>query len=222
MSFFERLARETEAERSALYAVPLMQDAMQGRITRETYIAYLTQAYHHVKHTLPLLMAAGARVPASKEAVRLRFAEYIKEEVGHEEWILNDIRAAGGDAAAARASKPAFATDLMTAYAWDIANRRNPIAFFGMVFVLEGTSVARASQAADILMKSLGLPRTAFTYLTSHGALDIGHMQFFEQTVNALTDPQDQEDITDVAKVMFRLFADMFRSIPHTPAKEAA
>ena len=222
MSFFERLQQETEAERGALYAVPLMRDAMQGRISRETYIAYLTQAYHHVKHTLPLLMAAGGRVPASKEAVRRRFADYIGEETGHEEWILNDIRAAGGDADAARGSKPAFATDMMTAYAWDTVNRRNPIAFFGMVFVLEGTSMSRASQAADVLMASLKLPRSAFTYLTSHGSLDVSHMQFFEETVNMLTDPQDQEDIIDMAKVMFRLFADMFRGIAHVPAMEAA
>lgn len=220
MSFYERLSRETEAERGALYEVPLMQDAMRGRISRETYIAYLTQAYHHVKHTLPLLMAAGGRVPPHKEEMRRRFADYIAEETGHEEWILNDIRAAGGDAEAARKSKPALATDIMTAYAWDVVNRRNPVSFLGMVFVLEGTSVARASQAAQVLMDSLKLPRSAFTYLTSHGALDMSHLKFFEETVNML-DAQDQEDIIEVAKVMFRLFADIFRSIPHT-VQEAA
>ena len=60
MNFFERLQKETVAEREALYHVPQIVDGMHGRITRDTYIAYLEQAYHHVKHTLPLLMAAGA------------------------------------------------------------------------------------------------------------------------------------------------------------------
>jgi len=223
MNFFERLSRETEVERAALYSVPLIADGILGQISRETYIAYLTQAYHHVKHTLPLLMAAGSRLPEEKEWIRRGFAEYIEEEVGHEEWILNDITAAGGDAEAARRSKPSLATELMTAYAWDTVMRRNPVGFFGMVFVLESTSVAQATRAADTIQKSLKLPKSAFTYLTSHGSLDIKHMKFFEDTITTIKAPKDQEDIIHVAKVIYRLFADMFRSVPHqTPAKEAA
>ena len=59
MSFFERLKKETETERNALYSVPQLVDGMQGKITRETYTTYLQEAYHHVKHTLTLLMLAG-------------------------------------------------------------------------------------------------------------------------------------------------------------------
>lgn len=223
MTFFERLTQETEVERAALYSVPLIVDALSGRISRETYIAYLTQAYHHVKHTLPLLMAAGSRMPEEKEWIRRGFAEYIEEEVGHEEWILNDIKAAGGDAEAARVSQPSFATDVMTAYAWDTVQRRNPVGFFGMIFVLESTSTAQATNAADALMTSLKLPKTAFSYLTSHGTLDLKHMKFFEETINKMDDAKDQEAIIHTAKVIYRLFADMFRSIPHTAhIKEAA
>lgn len=223
MTFFERLTKETEAERNALYSVPLIVDALSGRITRETYIAYLTQAYHHVKHTLPLLMAAGSRMPEEKEWIRRGFAEYVEEEVGHEEWVLNDIKAAGGDSEAARRSPPHFATEVMTAYAWDTVMRRNPVGFFGMIFVLESTSTAQATRAADALIASLNLPKSAFTYLTSHGSLDLKHMKFFEETINKMDDLKDQQDIIHVAKVIYRLFADMFRSIPHnTATKEAA
>ncbi len=223
MTFFDRLTVETEDERAALYGVPLIVDALAGRITRETYIAYLTQAYHHVKHTLPLLMAAGSRMPVEKEWIQRGIAEYIEEEVGHEEWVLNDIRAAGGDAEAARRSTPNFATEVMTAYAWDTVMRRNPVGFFGMIFVLESTSTAQATRAAESLKTSLKLPATAFTYLTSHGSLDLKHMKFFEETVDRMDDPIDQADIIHTAKIIYRLFADMFRSIPHTAtAKEAA
>lgn len=223
MTFFERLTQESEAERTALYSVPLIVDTLSGRISRETYIAYLTQAYHHVKHTLPLLMAAGSRIPEEKEWIRRSFAEYIEEEVGHEEWILNDIKAAGGDAEAARRSNPSLATDVMTAYAWDTVMRRNPVGFFGMVFVLESTSVAQATRVVDALITSLKLPESAFTYLTSHGSLDLTHMKFFEETINKMDDVKDQQDIIHVAKVIYRLFADMFRSIPQiAPGKEAA
>ena len=222
MNFFDRLQQETTAERDALYRVPQIVDGMQGRITRETYIAYLIQAYHHVKHTLPLLMAAGSRIPFEKEWLRRSFAEYIEEEIGHEEWILNDIRLAGGNAETARKSAPSLPVELMTAYAYDLVTRRNPIGFFGMVFVLEGTSTALATHAAEAIQKSLNLKKDCFSYLLSHGSLDIKHMQFFENTVNKITDANDQQDIIHTAKIIYHLFAEMFRSISHERAKEAA
>jgi len=222
MSFFERLQRETEAERRALYEVPLIRDALAGAISRETYLAYLTQAYHHVKHTTPLLMTAGGRLTQAQNNVRKAFAEYIEEEIGHEEWILNDIEAAGGDKEAARASEPYAATELMVAYAYDTVTRGNPVAFLGMVFVLEGTSTSLATQAAETLMGSLGLKRNCFSYLLSHGALDIEHMKFFASLVETLESEEDKRAIIHMAKRMFVLFADMFRSIPHRTQEMAA
>lgn len=215
MQFFDRLVQATEAERNALYAVPLIQDAAQGRVTRESYIAYLTQAYHHVKHTTPLLMACGSRLSSEQEWLRNAIAEYIEEEVGHQEWILNDIEQCGGDKEAARASAPSMPTELMVAYAYDTVMRGNPIGFFGMVFVLEGTSTALATNVAETLMQALGLKRSCFSYLMSHGTLDLSHMEFFKGLMNKLSNTDDQEAVIHMAKRMFVLFADMFRSIPH-------
>lgn len=222
MTFFEHLQNATQAERQSLYQVPLIVDGVAGLLTRETYIAYLTQAYHHVKHTVPLMMTAGSRLPEQKNEIRKAFAEYIEEEIGHEEWILQDISESGGDAEKARTEGPSFATEMMVAYAYDMVSRRNPVAFLGMVFVLEGTSINLATMAAEALQQSLKLPRAAFTYLLSHGALDQEHMKFFEAQVNQITDPQDQQDIIHMAKIMFRLFADVFRTIPHAGVAQPA
>ena len=222
MSFFERLKKETEAERNALYSVPIVRDGVAGSISLDSYIAYLQEAYHHVKHTLTLLMLAGGHMPPEKEWLKPVFAEYIAEETGHEQWILNDIEHAGGDADKAAASRPCLPSELMVAYAYDTVTRGNPVGFFGMVYVLEGTSTALATQAAGAIQGSLKLPKTAFSYLNSHGSLDIKHMQFFAKTMDRIIDPKDQEDIIHTAKVIYGLFADMFRSIPHTPHKEAA
>jgi hypothetical protein len=215
MAFFDDLTAATTEERMALYAVPLIRDGVHGNIGRETYIAYLTQAYHHVKHTVPLLMTAASRLPDEKNWIRKAYAEYIEEEIGHEEWILGDIAKSGGDAGAAASSNPNAATELMVAFAYDMVSRRNPVAFLGMVFVLEGTSINLATQAADAIRQSLGLPVEAFSYLLSHGSLDVKHMAFFEELVNRVDDPIDRAAIVHMAKMMFKLFADVFRSIPH-------
>jgi len=215
MDFYDQLVRDTQTEREALYAVPLIRDAAAGNITRETYLAYLAQAYHHVKHTTPLLMATGARLDSSHEWLREAIAEYIEEELGHQEWILNDIAASGGDKEAARHSIPNAATEMMVAYAYDFVARKNPVGFFGMVFVLEGTSTALATGIAETLMQSLGLKRNSFSYLLSHGTLDLSHMEFFKGLMNRIEREEDKQAILHMAKRMFGLFAEMFRAVPH-------
>lgn len=213
MSFYETLVCETSSQRKYLLDAPLISHALDGSITRQEYMDFLTQAYHHVKHTVPLLMTVGGGLPADKEWLREAVAEYIEEELGHQEWILNDIEACGGDKEAIRHSRPATATELMVAYAYDTSTRVNPASFFGMVFVLEGTSINLASRAADSIQAALKLPDKAFTYLRSHGNLDIGHMQFFESLMNRIDNEKDRDDIVHAAKTFFVLYANIFRDI---------
>lgn len=218
MSFYQQLQQATASERAQLQAAPIIADVFAGQISVSQYLAFLTEAYHHVKHTLPLLMACGSRLPERLEWLRTAVAEYIEEECGHQEWILNDIKACGGDAEAVRRGQPALATELMVAYAYDTISRGNPAGFFGMVQVLEGTSIALATQAAARIAETLQLPPKAFSYLTSHGSLDIKHVQFFEGLMNQISEPADQAAIIHAAKVFYRLYGDIFRSLPRAEA----
>lgn len=222
MTFYDRLTRETEQARAVLYTAQQLTDGLKGDISRETYIAYLTEAYHHVRHTVRFLMAMGVRLPEEKKWLHDAISEYIEEEKGHEEWILNDIQAAGGDKEKARRASPNLETQVLVAYNYDYIARKNPVGFLGMVFMLESTSIQIANHGADAVKSKLGLPQTAFTYLYSHGALDIEHMKFFEQLVNKVTDPEDQAAIIEVAENTFRLFANVMRAIPHEKALQNA
>ncbi len=216
MTFFHTLQDRTAAERDHLLTAPVLQLAVDGKLSLETYIAFLTQAYHHVKHTVPLLMACGARLPERLEWLRSAIAEYIEEELGHQEWILNDLAACGADPEAVRHGQPALPTELMVAYVYDRIARHNPVSFFGMVNVLEGTSIALATRAASAIRGSLELPPTAFSYLNSHGSLDLEHMRFFEDLMNRLDADEDREAVVHTARVVYRLYGDMFRSLPLT------
>ena len=218
MPYFEVLAQQTAPARADLFAIPVIADALAGRITRAQYLAFLTEAYHHVKHTVPLLMACGSRMPESKGWLRAAIVEYIAEEAGHEEWILNDIAAAGGDPRLVRDGTPSAATELMVAYVYDTIARRNPVGFFGMVHVLEGTSTALATNAAQVIRTALDLPPEAFTYLTSHGALDQQHVRFFAGLMDRLQDPDDQAAVTHTANMVYRLYGDIFRALPRFDA----
>ena len=213
-TFFEQLQADTREAREHFMRIEQLLRGSRGDISLASYRAYLVQAYHHVKHTVPLLMACGSRLPVEKEWLREAIAEYIKEETGHQEWILNDLRACGEDPEQHRYGLPNRETELMVAYAYDTIQRRNPVAFFGMVLVLEGTSIQLATHAAQAIRDALGLPATAFSYLSSHGSLDVGHMEFFTSLMNRLQSDADKQAVIHMANMMYWLYGNMFRSIP--------
>ncbi|MEQ1768162.1 MAG: iron-containing redox enzyme family protein [Methylotenera sp.] len=213
MSFYQTLLTETAKEREVLFNLPIIKAGATGQVSLPAYVAFLTEAYHHVKHTVPLLMLCGAKLPEHYEWLREAVAEYIEEELGHQEWILNDIQACGADAEAVRHGQPGLATEIMVAYAYDMINRINPLGFFGMVLVLEGTSVALATQAGASLQTNLGLGNKAFSYLTSHGALDVGHTDFYEGLVNKIENEKERALLIRSAKNFYKLYGDIFREL---------
>jgi pyrroloquinoline quinone (PQQ) biosynthesis protein C len=222
MHLYEQLRRDTVDERNFLLAAPAIQRALAGQVTLDLYVEFLTQAYHHVRHTVPLLMAVGASLPPRHEWLREPILHYLDEERGHEQWILNDIERAGGDREAAAMSQPSVATECMVAYAYDTIQRRNPLGFFGMVFVLEGTSVALALNAADRIQSQLQLPTNAFSYLRSHGELDQEHVGDLEGILGRVTDDEDRAAVIRCAKGIFWLYGNVFRGLEAGAAARGA
>jgi hypothetical protein len=214
MTFSAELRAATITERDRLLSAPIIMDCLAGRVSLDSYRAFLSEAYHHVKHTVPLLMACGARLPERLEWLRRGVAEYIDEEYGHEQWILADLAEAGFDAAIARDGRPSPETELMVSYAYDTVQRGNPVGFFGMVLVLEGTSAAIATRAAEVISARLELPRRAFTYLLSHGSLDQQHIGHFDSLIDRLDAAGDRAAVLHAARMFYRLYGDVFRALP--------
>jgi pyrroloquinoline quinone (PQQ) biosynthesis protein C len=213
VNFYEKLINETVTGQQYLLSAPIITDVFEGNFSIETYIAFLNQAYHHVKHTAPLLMAAGARLNKDQEWVRDTISEYITEEIGHEQWILNDIEACGFNRKSFEEGQAPYHSEMMVAYLYDFISRKNPMGIFGMVLVLEGTSSSLAPAVGKIIKDQLSLPESAMTYLTTHGELDQGHIQFFEDVMNKVKDPEDQDAIIHVANAVYRLYGDVYRSL---------
>lgn len=213
MSLLQKLEAETRTARRFLLEAPAIRRALAGDVTRGLYLAFLGQAFHHVRHTVPLLMAVGSRLDDDQSWLRSQIVHYLEEEIGHEQWILDDIAAAGGDRRAAESAAPQVETDAMVAYAYDVAMRRNPVGFFGMVYVLEGTSTALALDAADRVQAALHLPDQAFRYLRSHGRLDQEHVEHLAGILARLDRPADQAAVIDCARAMFWLYGNVFRSL---------
>jgi len=225
MTFFDRLVAETQAEREDFQSISVIQAAVSQGVTKDLYAKYLEQAYHHVRFTVPLLEFALEGCKVGDETYANALAEYIEEEAGHDEWILDDIKALGEDGEAVRAGRGGFACRVMISHAYYLIEHQSPYALLGTVHVLEGMSVVLADQAAGAISASFGdNPPNAFSYLTSHGALDMEHVKFFEDLVNGLNNTEVEDLIIASAKDFYKLFGNMFRELGEalleTPANE--
>ncbi|MEX2326833.1 MAG: iron-containing redox enzyme family protein [Pseudomonadales bacterium] len=214
MAFYDDLLVATEYDKQYLLSAPIINDVFEGRFTLETYIAFLNQAYHHVRHTVPLLSNAADNLRPHQAWIRSTLLEYIDEEAGHEAWILDDLAACGCDRKVYEQADAPLTSDVMVAYLYDYVARKNPLGIFGMVLVLEGTSSNLAPVVADIVQEKLALADAAMTYLRTHGELDQHHINYFERAMNQVEDAADQAAIINVERVIYQLYGDVYRAIP--------
>ncbi|MGA7327128.1 MAG: iron-containing redox enzyme family protein [Rhodomicrobium sp.] len=216
MTPFDRLYQETSEARERFLAIPLVKQALTMGGSRGLYIAFLREAYHHVKHTFPLLALASALT--RDERYQAALAEYMNEERGHEKWILDDIRAMGGDAVSVERGKPGIPCQVMVGYAYYSIQWISPYAMLGMVHVLEGLSVMLADKVAHTVQQSTGSDGFAgFSYLKSHGSLDVEHTALFRNLVNGFEDRSTQDIIIDAAEIMYRLYGAIFEDLGTRP-----
>lgn len=215
MRFYRELIDATAGEREGFMAIPVIAHACAHGVSRAAYVDYLSQAYHHVRHTCPLLALAASRCGPEDARYREALFDYIAEERGHEAWILEDIAALGGDAEAVRVGVPRLPCELMVAYAHYAIAFVSPYAMLGMVHVLEGMSVALAQRAATSIAARVGLGAGGggFRYLSSHGGLDVQHVAFFQELVDGIERPEARQAILATARVIYRLYGDIFREV---------
>lgn len=211
MTIYENLLAETAAARTEFLSVPLLQRALREGVGREIYLAYLEQAFHHVRLGVPLLALGAAH--AREEVLRYGLYEYVEEEKGHEHWILEDIEALGGDVAAVARGQGNTPCRAMIGYVHYAVEHISPWSVLGLSHVLENTAVSIAGAAASKIRASVGSGAGGFKYLTTHGAVDQDHVVFFEKLVNHIANEADAKALFDTASVVYRLFGDMFRDI---------
>ncbi len=224
-SFYEQLLAETAEAAQSFRAIPVIRRTVAQGADRGLYLKFLASAYHHVRHTCPLLERAHGRCTEADHAYKTGLLAYLDEEQGHEAWILEDIAALGGDAAAVAAALPPLPVRLMVAYGYYAIDHISPYALLGMVHVLEGMSVALSHAAAGAIRASLRLDEKTpgFSYLTSHGALDVEHVDLFAALLERIDTPERRRVVIQAARDFYRLYGDIFRALDDEgDAKNAA
>ena len=212
MSFFISLVELTDASRRELEAIPKVRAMLDKGLTLGEYRAFLHDLFHIVWHFCPVMAAAASRCDDRYSDVRMELYERITEEKGHEAWVLEDIRAMGGDeaGAAAPASAP---TQAMIAFNYYAAERVHPCSVVGMLYTLEVISSVYGGRVAEAIARSLGrdAAKGGFRFLGSHAAMDLDHMASLNRLVKTIGEPSAQAAIVNATRVNFHQFGQLFR-----------
>lgn len=154
------------------------------------YPSLLFRSHCNARATVAILESAAARLetmvgtdPVAPGLLAF-LAEFTPEEMGHDEWLLEDLEALGipRQDVLARVPPPAIASLTGAQYYW-IAHH-HPVSVLGLCSVTE-TSPAPLAEVEDLIRRT-GLPRAAFRTLLRHAAIDLKHGADVERVLDSL------------------------------------
>lgn len=137
-----------------------------------TYPALLVETFHYVKHSCSLMSFACAQLGHDMLPLQSYFAKHLAEEVGHEEWVLNDLEELGYDRKAVESSRPLSETLNLIGSQLYIINYMHPAGLLGYVYLMESTPPNELSLA---FLEAHGIGAGAMTFLSRHGETDQRH-----------------------------------------------
>lgn len=142
------------------------------------YPEYLVASHAVVRASVPLMEVAVSRAEAMMDdPVARRLVRYLRphiaEELGHDEWLLEDLRSLGVERVAVVDRPPAAVVAALVGaqYYWIL--HYHPIALLGYMAVLEGNPPT--PEQIEALRVRTGFPPRAFRTLAEHAELDPGH-----------------------------------------------
>ncbi|MBC7804372.1 MAG: iron-containing redox enzyme family protein [Candidatus Parcubacteria bacterium] len=211
MSFFITLVESSDASRRAIENAPKVQAMMHKGLTLAEYRAFLRDLYHIVWHFCPIMAASAARCGDSLRSIRYELYERIEEEKGHEDWVLEDILAIGGETDI-RTAAPSPPVQAMIGYNYYAAERVHPCSVLGMLYVLEVIASVYGGKVADSIARAIGRETSAggFRFLSSHATMDADHMAKLNVLLKTIDDPAAQAAIIDSTHVNFHQFGQLF------------
>ena len=218
LSFFAELITRTDEDRRAFETHPVVVDAVAQGMTVERYRALLLELYHVVWHFNPVCAAAASRMgtPADEALQPIRHFLYahMHEEMGHEQWVLNDLDAIGVGLDAARAHGPAVCTLALTGYNHWAAERRHPCSVLGMLNALEVIASVYGGPFASAIRESLLLEgEHGVSFIASHATMDAQHMADLRQALNKLDGEAALAAVVESARVNFHHFTRIIEAI---------
>jgi len=156
----------------------------------DLYVDYLFTLHSMMRASVPLMQTAleHATALADKDPAAAGFADYlskhIREEMHHDDWLLDDLEVLGVDRARMLARIPSSTVTEMVGSQYYWIYHYHPIALLGYIAVMEG--YPNTLEMIDDIRQKTGFPREAFRTLIKHANLDIRHRDDLNEMIDKL------------------------------------
>src|SRR5262245_48008110 len=185
---------------------------------RELYPEFLVAVHQMVRATVPLMRTALRRCRELEDtdpvaaAMAPYFEQHIKEEMHHDDWLLEDLELIGVQRAEVlrRMPSPAVASLIGAHYYW--IHHHHPVAKLGQIAVMEGYPAG--VEFIDLLAERTGYPRAAFRTLEKHCHLDPNHRDDFDQALDRMPLTEEHHAILETSALhTVRMAARAYREV---------
>ena len=178
MSLSSDLVAITDDHLQKIEKHPVMQAMLAGQVSQQAYADFLIRLYPVVSNFCPMMSAALGMCADRLPELRRYLYDHVQEERGHEQMVLNDLRAIGvSDTARIPARCPVPPAQALLSFNYHGILFDHPSCVLGMVYVLEILSSLYGGKVALALSRSMGRSLSSgFSFLDSHALLDDGHM----------------------------------------------
>jgi len=146
---------------------------------RQLYPVYLRTMHMVVRAAVPLMRAArdAAAMRGPSDALCAELASYynnhMREESGHDAWLLQDLRSTGVDPHGATRGMPSAAVAELVGAQYYWLNHHHPVSLLGHIAAME--IYHPPAGFARHLAGVTGYPSTAFRAIRRHEKLDVVH-----------------------------------------------
>ncbi|HEY3635247.1 MAG TPA: iron-containing redox enzyme family protein, partial [Caldimonas sp.] len=167
--FFITLVTHTDEARRRFETNPRVLEIVANGLSTERYRRLLLELYHVVWHFNPTCAAAASRIGAGHSHIRHFLYDHMKEEKGHDEWVVNDLEVVGVTRQEVLRYVPSNAMLALNGYNYWSADRRNACSVLGMIYALEVIASVYGGPIAAAIKESLLLEGDhGISFISSH------------------------------------------------------
>ncbi|MGZ8240049.1 MAG: iron-containing redox enzyme family protein [Methylobacter sp.] len=192
---------------------------------RELYPIYLRTMHMIVRSAVPLMQAAIVQARARGSADKLAtglisyLTRHIKEESGHDIWLLEDLEATGADQRVTLNCIPPPHVAMLVGAQYYWLRHHHPISLLGHITALE--SYHPPAGFAKRLSNLTGYPIEAFRAISRHETLDVFHKRELYEVIDELPLKREHEKMMTISglhtlQAGIDVLTDIYTSVPHT------
>jgi pyrroloquinoline quinone (PQQ) biosynthesis protein C len=167
---------------------------LENGFDRSLYQLVMVQIYHYTSHnSINQAVAAFGATPEQIGLLRFVYT-HAREELGHENMVLHDLRAVGLVGPNETITEPPLpATDALVNYLYGVAMREGPVARLGYSYWAESVYGHIAPLLARA-RESLGLTDRDMAFFVAHAEIDSKHAVEVEHAIRGAVRTQADAD----------------------------